>query len=878
MADLIGQRLGQYEIIAKVGAGGMATVYRARQLTIKREVAIKVIRSDRVSDDGFIRRFEREAETIAALSHPHIVKLFDYGQQDDLLYVVMELLTGGDLDTLLQSGALPLPMTERLLGQMAEALDYAHERQIIHRDLKPPNILLDQHSNAFLSDFGIAKMLQASTTLTGTGSIVGTPAYIAPEYWNGNPVSSQSDIYSLGIVVYQMLSGRIPFQAETPLRMMWLHESTPPPPIENLSLEMTRVIQKALAKKPEDRYASATSFAQAFREASHDPAIPVITRPTPEAIQSIDTTAALSTPPPLSFNQPTITPTMTPPVPLEGRPTPRPTTLILPKLLRSKRGPLTIGGLALGVVVLVVLLGILASQLNGRGSDVSSAGGTQTGANSASATQIKGIIARAATSTPTVRPSETPSSTAPPPTETATATVPTTTPTERPTNTPSATNTPIPPTATATVTPTVPTVTLTKRPTVTPSATNTPISPTSTDTSSPTTQSPTNTAIPSAAVIAQKKTATRIPRPSDTPTAPPTIADSPVPPSDVPATVPPTSAPTGIPTAGTLVAELPAADSHPVIAPANVAQLQSFRSLSRFRGVLGRSAFNAGGTAVIFSFYDGNDYTVRYYDLARGEMRAACLTANATFSLNGASIAVLNSDGNIDLRDVLTCTTRTTLKPSSSHVTDIQFSPDGKFLVSGHQDGTVRLWSLATAQVLTVSRTGSQIDQLAFRGDGGGLAAALHNGTVWVWDVIATSSASTNTAIMTLKPVGSLVTHLSTVNDLAFSLDGRLAIAGAGTSVGGSLQLWDTKGGKTLQLSGNGFAVKSIAFNRDGSLLIGAADDKTLRVWSLDDNRQFFQTALGASVTSMALSGDGATLVFTSSDGGIQLWGAPVQP
>ncbi len=206
MAGLIGQRLGQYEIVALLGRGGMATVYRARQLNIKREVAIKVIRADLAETADFIKRFEREAETIASLRHPYILKLFDYGEFGDTVYLVMELVSGGSLAELISKGPLPVATASRLLEQIASALDYSHERGIIHRDLKPQNVLLDEQNNPILTDFGIAKILSQTTSLTQSGMAMGTPSYMAPEQWMGKALDSRADIYALGIMLFEMLA------------------------------------------------------------------------------------------------------------------------------------------------------------------------------------------------------------------------------------------------------------------------------------------------------------------------------------------------------------------------------------------------------------------------------------------------------------------------------------------------------------------------------------------------------------------------------------------------------------------------------------------------------------------------------------------------
>jgi serine/threonine protein kinase len=278
MADLIGQRLGQYEIVALLGKGGMATVYRARQLNIEREVAVKVIKSDLVDNPDFVRRFKREAETLASLNHRHILKLFDYGQEGNIAYLVMELLTGGSLADLIEQGKVAPPAASRLLDQIASALDYAHRRGLIHRDMKPHNVLLDEDGNAVLTDFGIVKLLGNATVLTQSGSAIGTPAYMAPEQWRGQAVDARTDIYSLGIILYEMLAGRLPFVADTPFTMMHLHVNELPPPLRSLNPSLPSgvepVIDKALAKDPDRRYESASALAQALKAALARPEQP----------------------------------------------------------------------------------------------------------------------------------------------------------------------------------------------------------------------------------------------------------------------------------------------------------------------------------------------------------------------------------------------------------------------------------------------------------------------------------------------------------------------------------------------------------------------------------------------------------------------------
>ena len=286
MNDLCGQTIRGYELREQIGVGAFGVIYRARQPVVDREVAIKIILPEHASHPDFIRRFEVEAQLVAQLEHLHIVPLYDYWRDPQGAYLVMRLMKGGTLEQKLQHGPVSLPQTDRWLEQIGSALAAAHRQGVIHRDLKPANILLDEEGNAYLSDFGIAKSVGVQAHATATGAIIGTPAYLSPEQVQGHANTPQTDIYSLGVMLFEMLTGQHPFRGSSSGELLVKHLTVPLPPLQqvrpDLPAELDRVIQCATAKDPAARYADVTALVADFRRALAPEAAPTPTRPIAE--------------------------------------------------------------------------------------------------------------------------------------------------------------------------------------------------------------------------------------------------------------------------------------------------------------------------------------------------------------------------------------------------------------------------------------------------------------------------------------------------------------------------------------------------------------------------------------------------------------------
>ena len=270
-----GSRIDAYVLAERIGSGGMATVYRAHEPRLDRTVALKVLPNVLVDDPQFAARFEQEALVIAGLDHPHIIPLYAHGIDDGVPWMALRYLAGGDLQARLERGPLEPREGLEILRGVAAGLAYAHRRGIVHRDLKPSNILLTADGVPYLADFGVAKLLEASTALTTwSGGVIGTPSYMAPEQVRNEPLGPECDVYALAVVCFRWLCGDLPFRAESPYAQMHLHVHAPLPEAElaKLPAPIAAVLRRGLSKRPDDRYHSAFALVDALETAMRDPA------------------------------------------------------------------------------------------------------------------------------------------------------------------------------------------------------------------------------------------------------------------------------------------------------------------------------------------------------------------------------------------------------------------------------------------------------------------------------------------------------------------------------------------------------------------------------------------------------------------------------
>ncbi len=296
--ELIGKAVNGYEVQTLIGQGGMARVYLARQQSMDRQVALKVLPQQFLSDDTYLQRFNREVLIVSQLEHRNIVPVYDYGEFHKQPYIVMRYMPSGSVDDLLAEGALKPEKVISIVSQIAPALDYAHSKGVLHRDLKPSNILMDEADGAYITDFGIARLANAKGATITTQGVVGTPSYMSPEQAQGKELDGRSDLYSLAVMLFEMMTGRRPFESETPYSIAVMQVTTPPPHPRainpNVSLAMENVILKALRKDPNERYQTAHELLEAVKRAIETPNF--VPAPTPAPVSY---TPAEATPQPM---------------------------------------------------------------------------------------------------------------------------------------------------------------------------------------------------------------------------------------------------------------------------------------------------------------------------------------------------------------------------------------------------------------------------------------------------------------------------------------------------------------------------------------------------------------------------------------------------
>ncbi len=267
-----GEKIGQYEIVAPLGQGGMANVYKAYHERLDRHVAVKVMHQAMMQDDNFLNRFQREARIVAKLEHPNIVPVYDYSEHNGIPYLVMKYIEGPTLKRYSLKVGLTLEQTANIMTELAKALDYAHSRDVLHRDMKPSNILMDMQGKPYITDFGLARIAQAGSSTISSDMMLGTPYYISPEQAKGEKdLSGRTDIYSFGVILYELITGAIPFVADTPYAIVHAHiYQAPPAPGErnpDLPVALDPVILRALAKNPAERYPTASALMVDFNAA-----------------------------------------------------------------------------------------------------------------------------------------------------------------------------------------------------------------------------------------------------------------------------------------------------------------------------------------------------------------------------------------------------------------------------------------------------------------------------------------------------------------------------------------------------------------------------------------------------------------------------------
>jgi WD40 repeat protein/serine/threonine protein kinase len=765
-----GLTIGSYRLIEPAGAGGMAEVWRAYQPRLERFVAIKFLSPRYASDPSYLERFLREARAVSRLDHPNILTILDYGEYGGWTYMVSPFIGGGTLADRLRRGPWSVPEAVAVLDQLAAALDHAHAAGIIHRDIKPSNVLFTEHGRLVLSDFGVARMVEGTTALSQAGLVIGTPMYMSPEQADGEKAGPASDLYSLGVIAYQMLTGRPPFMADTPLALLRAHIDRPLQPPRTLNPHLTETVEAALfkvmAKAPADRYASATDFVLALQA---EPSTRTMTQATLPG-QTLPTFPAdavrragqhdgaarsypsgqLHTPPPHT-PRPYVPSPHTPPPSVPRPPTQtltaaRTRTTATPRVTR-RQAIIGIGG------VLVAAVG----------------GGAA-------------VWAASSATRPTMGPAPT-------------ATVP---------------QLPLvqaPPTSTVSAKPTVAVTPLAVAPLAPPSVpTAVPNPPTAVPTTVPTI-SPTEPPAPTPTQTGVVASAPAAPAPPQADqTAPRVLAEG-------------TGEITSVAYSpdGTMLAS---ASSDTTVRLWNVADGTIIRALQGHTDAVDCVAFSPDGQILASG---SNDQAVRLWNVADGSPIRVMSGHTGTvismcFSPDGQLLASSSVDKTVQVWRVADGAPVRTLNGHADPVIDVTFSPDGQLITSSSYDGTIRVWQVADGkQTRTLFGHDGPITGVAYSPDGRLLASSSTDMTLRLWRV------SDWLRIKTLRG------HTASVSSLGFSPDGQTLVSGSADK---TARLWRVSDGSPLQtLTGHADAINSVRFAPGGQLVASGSSDLTVRLW-----------------------------------------------
>ena len=850
----------RYEIRGLIGKGGMAEVYRAYDPRFQREVAVKMLPADFLRDSQFRKRFEQEAMVIARLEHPAIVPVYDFGDENGNLFLVMRLMQGGSLQDRVDGNPVAVPETARLLNRLAPALDAVHSKGIVHRDLKPGNILFDEWDEPYLTDFGIVKIMEDSEpAMTKTGGILGTPAYMSPEQVQGEKLDGRSDIYALGVILYELLTGAQPYHGGTAFSLALKHLSDPVPRIleanQDLPPSMQVIVDHSLAKDREERYPTAQALAaelDALARADDQElgAVPVVGTGliSVEADQPAQGEAAqtiIDTPPqPLT------------PSPQDGD-----------EQADGKTSVPLWTWIAGALLLLLLVVGLY--WIFGRGGD----GDQQLSEGvEGTAEELAGAIKSTQTAVPAPTATERPQETATaPPSATATAissATPTTTP---PAEFAVFSGTPLPDGPLAVI-------------------------------------SPANTGAIEhlsrlgkgpAREVAYSADGQLLALPASTGIYlydALTLEELLYIPADV-WIESVAFAPDG--------ETLASGSADDLVQLWRVSSGELLNSLEGHTGTVNSVAFSADGETLASG---SGDDTVRLWQVSDGSLLHTLeghtnSVNSVAFAADGQSVASGSSDDTLRLWRAGDGVLLNTLEGHTDSVNSVAFTADGATLASGSSDETVRLWRVVDgAQLKTLEGQSSRIFSVAFAADGESLASGSSDGSLLLWRVnenaLPTTLERHNAAVLSVAfapdgqtlaagtgelvwfwrvadngLLGRLEGHSSWIRSVAFSPDGQTLAAGTSNRI---VQLWRVGDGALLNsLKGHTSIVRSVTFSPDGQTLASGADDYTVRLWRASDGA-LLNTLEGHtdSVLTVAFSADGQTVASGSEDGSILLWNA----